>query len=221
MLNVKDIIQRVRTRIHDEQGVGYNDENLLEFLNDGASILRRMIMSVNPMLLDETMTGTLRAGEDSVYLLKPVSQLVHVTLDKKQLPITSRQMIDDEAYSGYPRCCYLDGLKRLRFFPVDTQKHTYGIDYIPDMELLTLEDTSPFLTDLDQILIEYVGIRAAVADEYSVNEEQSILSAIMAQAEQLVRDLTPMDVQAKGYWDDGCKSMQGGWNHHHMYRGKW
>lgn len=221
MLNVKDIIQRVRTHIHDEQSVGYSDENLLEFLNDGASILRRMIMSINPMLLDETMTGTLRAGEDSVYLLKPVSQLIHVTLDQKQLLITSRQMMDDEVYSGSPRCCYLDGIKRLRFFPVDTQKHSYVIDYIPDMELLALEDASPFLTDLDQILIEYVGIRAAVADEYSVNEEQSILSSIMAQAEQLVRDLTPMEVQAKGYWDDGCKIMPRGWNHHHMYQWKW
>lgn len=221
MLAVKDILQRVRTRIHDEQTVGYSDDNLLEFLNDGVSVLRRLIMAINPMLLQKEVSGTLRAGNDTVTFWQPVSQLVNVLLDKEQMPVTSRPMIDDENQTGFPCCCYLAGLKRLRFFPKDTQDHRYIVDYIPDMELLTLEDDSPFLTDLDQILVEYVTVRAAMADEYSVSDEQGVLSSILAQAEQLVRDLAPMEVQAKGYWDDGGQPIQGTWNHHHMYRRKW
>lgn len=221
MLTVKAILQRVRTRIHDEQAVGYSDENLLEFLNDGVSVLRRLIITINPMLLQEEVAGTLHAGKDAVTLSKPVSRLVKVLVNQAQVLVTSRPMIDDEAQTGTPRYCYLAGVDCLRFFPKDTQNHRYIIDYIPDMELLTLEDDSPFLTDLDQVLVEYVAIRAAMSDEYSLSDEQGVLSSVLAQAEQLVRDLAPMEVQAKGYWDDGDKSMNDAWNHHHMYRWKW
>lgn len=217
MLTVKDLIARVRNSIHDEQEAEFTDAVLLGFINDGVSILRRTIMTLNPMLLNENIIGTLQPEADTIIFDKPVSRLVNVTMDKKQLRITSKPDIANYELTGVPECCYLLGVQTVKLFPVDFQTHSYSIDYIPDMVLLTIDGVSPFLTDIDIVLIEYVVVRASLTDEFDMSAETSVLSTVMAQAEQLIRDLAPMEVQTNGYWDN-CLCRQRAWNHNHMYR---
>lgn len=218
MLSVKDLIVRIRNAAHDEQKTGYTDDILLGYINDGVRIFRRMILENAPMILAEEKAGTLKSGETSVTFDGNVSQILRVLLDQEQIAMVSVLDIDYTNVTGIPDCCYLLGFKTLKFFPADSVDHQYEITYIPDMQLLTLEDSSPFSNDLDDLLFEYAVIRASISNSYDMSQENVVLSTIMAQAEQLIRGLNPMKVESESYWDDYPKFTEGSWNHNHMYR---
>lgn len=218
MLSVKDLIVRIRNAAHDEQKTGYTDDILLGYINDGIRIFRRMILENAPMILAEEKAGTLKSGETSVTFDSNVSQILRVLLDQEQIAMVSVLDIDYTNATGIPDCCYLLGFKTLKFFPADSVDHQYEITYIPDMQLLTLEDSSPFSNDLDDLLFEYAVIRASISNSYDMSQENVVFSTIMAQAEQLIRGLNPMKVESESYWDDYPKFTEGAWNHNHMYR---
>lgn len=218
MLAVTDLITRIRNAAHDEQKTGYTDDILLGYINDGVRIFRRMIMENAPMILAEEKAGMLKSGETSVTFDSNVSQILRVLLDQEQIAMVSVLDIDYTNVTGIPDCCYLLGFKTLKFFPVDSVDHQYEITYIPDMQFLTLTDSSPFSNDLDDLLFEYAVIRASISNSYDMSQENVVLNTMMAQAEQLIRSLNPMKVESESYWDDYPKFTEGAWNHNHMYR---
>lgn len=209
MLSVKDLIVRIRNAAHDEQKIGYTDDILLGYINDGVRIFRRMIMENAPMILAEEKAGTLKSGETSVTFDSNVSQILRVLLDQEQIAMVSVLDIDYTNVTGIPDCCYLLGFKTLKFFPEDSVDHQYEITYIPDMQFLTLEDSSPFSNDLDDLLFEYAVIRASISNSYNMSQENTVLGTMMAQAEQLIRSLNPMKVESESYWDDYPKFTEG------------
>ena len=78
MLPIKTLIKRIRATLHDTDAVTYDDEELVDVLNNGIRFIRRTIAEVQPETLIETTTGVLQPGEDSITLEKRPLRIIRV-----------------------------------------------------------------------------------------------------------------------------------------------
>ena len=79
MLPVQAIIRRVRFRLHDMDDLTYDEEEILEAINQGLRLVRRAIADIRPSLLMSEVKGTLEPGQQSLALEKRPTKIVHVT----------------------------------------------------------------------------------------------------------------------------------------------
>ena len=78
MLPIKTIIRRIRATLHDSDAVTYDDEELVDVINNGIRFIRRTIAEVHPETLIETTQGLLQPGEDFVTLEKRPLKIIRV-----------------------------------------------------------------------------------------------------------------------------------------------
>ena len=83
MTPVKDLIKRVRTLIHDNDCINYDDRDILHTLNAGLRFMRRTISEIQPELLMTTYTGILQAGEDTIELQHRPMKIIEMTAGDK------------------------------------------------------------------------------------------------------------------------------------------
>lgn len=65
---LKTIIKRARVKLHDTDGITYDDDTLVDVANDGIRFIRRSIAQIQPELLLSTVSGTLSAGVSKIEL---------------------------------------------------------------------------------------------------------------------------------------------------------
>lgn len=224
MMTVKEMIAKVRQTIHDAKSIEYSDAELISYLDDGNRIMRRTAMSIYPEVLVSNMIGRNvelienadgsieRKVIDKVVSEQPFTKIIRVLLDGVQLePISASEVIRFKE-TGQTMFYYLTGFNTVNFFPAPSAEHEYRIDYIADMKLLDLkEDASPYPLVLDDILIEYAVLRSAISDEFNMQKESSLLSTIISQIEDVLRNMSPVKTQVKGYWDGGYSSRNRRW----------
>ncbi len=116
-------------------------------------------------------------------------------------PINLRHVADKNE-EGLPRAFYRTGSRTIHFVPIPDKTTGYTIRYVPDLEELTIDDTSPLLTEYDDFLIEYATIRLSIGNEYDVSQEQVIMGNIISQIQQMLFP-PPPGVRVRGYWDNG------------------
>ena len=209
VLTASNIIEKVRWNVNDQQETGFSDEMLLGFINDGIRLLRRTIMDTNPDLLqDYDYIGTLPAGVSRIALTdaSPVtvrlSRVIEVRVGGKAVPREDRRRISDLSRVGRPICYYIVGNSTLGFYPVPDEDVDIEVVGIKDQELLTsMDDKSPFLNELDDFLVEYVGIRAKFTDEFDQSQESQLFAQITQQIEAYALNMLPAGVTVNGVWD--------------------
>lgn len=217
MLTVKDMTARVRGRTHDEQETGYTDDTILGYINDGIRFLRRTVVSINPALIaDVDIEGTQPAGQAKLILSVvetdaegnktampvTVTHIAEVRADGRRLSQVDRQNISDTQVAGTPTHYYVQGFNTIGFYPVPSDDIDYEVVALGDIKELTKqEDVSPFPAELDDFLYEYVSLRASLTNEFDMTQEASVMGQIVAQVENLLRQLSPDGVQTYGYWD--------------------
>jgi len=209
VLTARNIIERVRWNVNDQQETGFTDEMLLGFINDGIRLLRRTIMDTNPDLLqDYDYTGSLPVGTSRLTLTDAssvtvrLSRIIEVRVDGKEIPREDRRMIQDLSCGGRPMCYYVIGNSTIGFYPVPDEDIDVEVVGIKDQELLTSKtDTSPFPNELDDFLVEYVGIRAKFTDEFDQTQESQLLAQITQQIEMYALNMRPSGVTVDGVWD--------------------
>ena len=106
--------------------------------------------------------------------------------------------------SGTPRAYYRTGLKNIHFHPVPDKTTAYTITTIDDLDELTLTDSSPFITDFDDFVIEYAALRLSIGNEYDMSQEAQVMANITAQIQQLLYP-PPPGYETHGYWDNTCR----------------
>ena len=84
MLPIKTILKRARATLHDSAEITYDDDELLDVVNNGIRFIRRTIAEVQPEMLIETTKGMLDVGVSSV------------TLDRRPLRIIRVKAGDEE-----------------------------------------------------------------------------------------------------------------------------
>lgn len=110
--------------------------------------------------------------------------------------------VDDRNAEGLPRAFYRTGPRTIHFVPIPDKTTAYTIRFVPDLDELTLQDTSPLLTEYDDFLIEYATIRLSIGNEYDVSQEQVVMGNIISQIQQMLFP-PPPGVRVRGYWDNG------------------
>ena len=204
ILNVKEMITHIRHAIHDEQMTGFADEELLSYINDGVKFLRRTIMDIYPFFLaDVKVEGELEKGMSDIDLGEKVTKLLDVHVNGRQIQAINPMDIKDRAEEGTPRAFYRIGLTKVRLFPTPKSVIPYSITAISDQKLLDVKDDTPFSNDFDDFVYEYAVLRAAVTDEFSMQQEQAIMANIVQQVEALLYSYGPVGIDLTGYWDGG------------------
>lgn len=106
----------------------------------------------------------------------------------------------DLEQEGKPEVFYRSGVKTLNLYPVPDKETNYEIRPIDDIEELGADDTSPLLTEFDDVLVEYAAMRLHVRNEYDVSTDASITGDIYSQIVNLLGE-PPAGMQTQGYWD--------------------
>jgi len=101
--------------------------------------------------------------------------------------------------TGTPREFYLIGEKTIILLPIPKAKTKYTVITIDDIEELKLEDRSPLNTEYDDFIVEYASIRLSVGNEYTMMDEQTLMSNIYMQIQRVIMP-PPSGVIVRGYW---------------------
>lgn len=119
--------------------------------------------------------------------------------DERPLEETNFQHIRRKVAEGKPHWFYREGLKNLKVYPKPKKETAYTVRTIDDIEELKLHDSTPFMREFDDFLIEYATIRLSISNEYDMTQEQQIFANIHAQISQLLMP-PPAGVMVRGYW---------------------
>ncbi len=119
--------------------------------------------------------------------------------DERPLEETNFQHIRRKSAEGKPHWFYREGLKNLKVYPKPKKETAYTVRMIDDIEELKLHDSTPFMSEFDDFLIEYATIRLSISNEYDMTQEQQIFANIHAQISQLLMP-PPAGVMVRGYW---------------------
>lgn len=208
MLTAREIIVRARINISDEQETGFSNDALLGYVNDGIRILRRTLLDTNPdLLIDYDGTLHIKAGETQATITDAgtnikLSAITCVRINGRKLQHGDFRNIQNLHRRGVPCIYYTVGSSKIGVYPAPDEPTDVTITGIRDQNLLTsLDDASPFSLDIDDFLVEYVGVRAAMTDEFDVSQETQLLSQITAQVENYARNMLSPGITVDGVWD--------------------
>ena len=80
MLSMRTLIGKIRVKIHDEEQITYDDEEILDAINLGLRFVRRTIGDIQPEILMEEHHGELEAGENEIELDRIPIQIIEVSV---------------------------------------------------------------------------------------------------------------------------------------------
>lgn len=201
MLSVKDMITRIRAETHDHQMAGFQDWEILMYINDGLRFIRRQIMDIYPSYLaDIDMEGEIGEGENMLFLYKPVSSIIEVRIDGQIIDCINPRSIKKLNKQGKPKSYYLQGTQTLKLWPAADRAYAYSVVAVGDMERLTLEDETPLPNEMDDFVQEYAIYRMSMTNEFDMSQENNVMANIAQQIMSMLRDYTPPAVQMKSYW---------------------
>ena len=217
MLAVEELIKRVRILVHDEQETGYDDIAILNCLNAGSRFLRRMILQLKPELLSNVTKGNLNTNENIIELDFIPAKIVDIRINGKRIIYKSRADILNMDKHGFPYAYFITGLKTINLYPIPDKPINYEILAVEDIKEMTLSDDdngkSPFPNEFDDMLIEYALIRLSMGNEFDMSQEMSVMSQIVAQLENILRERDTVYV-ISGYYDllpDDCDVIRAVW----------
>lgn len=203
MLSVQTLARRIRARLHDKDEITYDDEDILDCINNGVRFFRRTIANLRPALLMSEHKGTLPKGVSSITLATRPTKIINVTVGKPEKALEYKELSftihEQSEVTGTPREFYLTGTQTLNFYPTPDKATPYTIRAVDDIEELTWEDDSPLLTEFDDLLVEYAAIRLSVGNEYDMTLEVQLLASVMANIQQILTP-PPAGFITEGYW---------------------
>ena len=203
MLSVQTLARRIRQRLHDTDAITYEDEEILDCINNGVRFIRRAIADVRPALLMSETKGTLPTGVKSVTLNARPTKIINVTVGTPEKALEETELAfaihEHRDNTGEPKEFYLTGTQTINFYPIPDAPTPYTIRTVNDITELAMNGTSPLNTEFDDLLIEYATIRLSVGNEYDMTQESQLLANIYAQIQALLAP-PPAGIITKGYW---------------------
>ena len=181
MLKVIDIINKVRSLTHDNNELGWNDDEVLDVINSGYRFINRVIKDIKPNLLaNETFTTTLKANTNKIKLRDMVIRIISVYVNGNELMPLNKTCFKTDKLPSIPTSYTLNNFNTLTISPAPIKDCEVEIDYVPDSKELTLDDVTPLPLDFDDALIEYVIIRLSMSNEFDVTQEATLMQTVFA-----------------------------------------
>lgn len=188
MIEIKSLIARLRRTLKDEDENSFTDDELLDYISDAITFVRRLIIPLNPEYIAVPVAkGTLAGKENEVKLSASLQQVVDVRVNGVKIRRDNISAVCNTEETGeIKRYCLLNR-KRVLFFPVPQDSCSYEIVGIKQQPELTLNDSTPYGNDIDPLIFEYAVIRAGMGDMFQMSQEMSIMSTVVEQINSLVR----------------------------------
>lgn len=192
MTTVAEMIRRVRRNISDMDKVGYDDEELLQWLNEGNSYIRKIVLQYKPNLLYVRETGT---GE-----LTPSQMPIKIhSVQVNGAAIKYRATLPDDTVSGTPYEYYRIG-SEVRLYPTPVDNDEWMMIYVPPQPIYTLDGVIDWESDFEPILTEFSTIRAQYRNEFMMNQEEQLLNTLTQQLITLLVGMDNKEMITEGYW---------------------
>jgi len=198
---VNDILTGARYKIVDTLGKNYKDAELLSYANEGNRLLRKSVALINPDLILTKETKNTVAGTDTVttsgtILLAPDG---YVYVDKKRLSMAKASDFDDLTVRGCPQYFWQEGFNGIRLLPVPDQTYSCDIRYVAQGAALVAGGNTPWPVEYDDLIQEYIVVRAGTRDEAAMDVEQQFLRWFTDQLSTMIILSTPAGA-AKSMW---------------------
>ena len=189
---VAEMIRRIRRNISDTDKVGYDDEELLQWLNEGNSYIRKIVLQYKPNLLYVKETGT---GE-----LKPTQMPMKIHgVYVNGYAIKYRATLPEDPYIGTPYEYYRIG-NGVNFYPTPTDEAEWTIIYVPPQPIYALDGVIDWESDFEPILTEFSTIRAQYRNEFMMNQEEQLLNTLTQQLITMLVGMDNKEMITEGYW---------------------
>ena len=202
MISVETLARRIRKRLHDNDKITYDDDEILDCINCGIRFIRRLIANMRPALLMSEVEGVLPAGVKSITLENRPTKIICVLAGKPKKALEETELafaIHVRDTEDEPREFYLTGTQTINFFPTPNSPTEYVIRTVDDIDELAWEDKSPLNNEFDDFLVEYVSVRLSVGNEYDMTQESQMMSNIVAQIQKILMP-PPAGIIVKGFW---------------------
>ena len=202
-------IRRIIADTRPEKLVAETVSGILEPGENSIDLPYRPVLFMYVRAGDEVESVTEYTASDKIYhnynLIyhnkSPIYNLHTLTKYKTyQIPeVNMSQIQGDLGRKGTPQSYFLTGDKTVTIYPVPELVTQYEILAIPDIDDLTIDDTSPLLHEFDDLLVEYANLRLSIENEYDVSQDSQIMANIQNQVIRLLR-IPPKGVMVQGYW---------------------
>lgn len=198
---VDTILTAARYKIADTLKKNYKDDELLSFANEGNRMLRRSIAILAPDLIITKETKDTVANQDFVSTAKTILHIPdgYVRINKERLLLVRPDDIGDLSETGLPRCFWQEGFNKIALWPVPDGAYSADIRYVETASVLAAGGSTPWPDEYDDIIQEYIVIRAGTRDEATMDVEQVFLKWFIDQVTPLVCLSTPAG-GAKSKW---------------------
>lgn len=188
MIEIKSLIARLRRTLKDEDENSFTDDELLDYISDAITFVRRAIIAVNPEYIAVPVAeGELESSENEVTLSGSMEQLVDVRIDGAKIKRENINAIENTREVGQVNKYCLLNRKRVLFFPLPQEPCSYEIVGIKQQSEITMDDSTPYNNDIDPLIFEYAVIRAGMGDMFQMSQEMSIMTNIVDQVVSIVR----------------------------------
>lgn len=109
------------------------------------------------------------------------------------------EIYGDMNREGTPDAYYVTGEKTVNVYPLPRKETWYEILAIPDVEELGMEDSTPLLSDFDDLLLEFANVRLSITNEYDVSSDSQVMANINSQILKLLH-IPPTGITVQSYW---------------------
>lgn len=201
MISVETLLDKLRRTLKDEDKNSYTDEELIDYIEAGIAFVRRIIISENPEYIATGIArGTIPAGVNNLDL--PVSCYVYdVRVDGKRITRENLLNIRDINETGDIKKYVLLNGREMLFFPVPQKDQEYKVMGVYDQPRLSPTSNTPFNSDIDNLIFEYVILRAGMGDQFQMSQETQLMQVVAQQVEHLLNIYNQCEQgQVQGYY---------------------
>ncbi len=208
MSTVLSMMTRVRRKIRDVDAVGFEPDEVIDALNDGARLLRRQIAVEFPWFIaEDPETGNTAEGTNSITLStllsgkKPLA-VVEVRVDNSIVNEYKRDAIDDLTQTGKPAGYYLLGIDtKLYWWPKPNGAYAYEMVIVAEGDDMAQTDTdSGWPTEIEDAIVEFASARLPMRNNYSTADEMALANNMIDQVRQIIWNKGQAALGVKSYW---------------------
>ena len=202
MIAISTMLEKLRRTLKDEDKNSFTDEELIDYIENGVAFLRRVIINVNPEYIAVPITsGTVVGGDNDIELPADVNYVMDVRVNGKKIKRVNLFDIADTTEKGEIEKYVLLNGHRMLFFPTPTKDAKYSVIGVYDCPRLSEEAVTPFNSDMDNLIFEYVVTRAGMGDHFQMSQEREVMSIILEQVTKLVNQSNQAEEGlVKGYY---------------------
>lgn len=187
MSSVSKMIERLRRTLKDEDKNSFTDEELVDYISDGISFVRRIVLEHNPEYLSKIIAdGYLPKGTNRIDFHSEASYLLSVRVDGKELKRQHFSDIDDLSEEGVPKKYCSLGDKTVLVYPLPEKDCKYTVFGVIKQPAVTANTILPFDNDINSLVAEYAIARAGMSDHFQISQETQLMSVLVSQITTLI-----------------------------------